>query len=67
MFVITNFLPEVCFLDLTQFEFSKNDEIRDQRPVWFLRKHRVFNRVEQIFILIVKLKKLETLALFYLW
>ena len=33
MFVITNFLPEVCFLDLTQFEFSKNDEIRDQRPV----------------------------------
>ena len=28
MFVITNILPEVCFLDLTQFEFSKNDEIK---------------------------------------
>jgi len=25
--------PEVCTLDLTQFEFSKNDEIKDQRPV----------------------------------
>ena len=33
MFVIINFLPKVCFLDLTQFEFSKNDEIKDQRPV----------------------------------
>ena len=33
MFVITNFLPKVCFLDLTQFEFSKNDEIKDRRPV----------------------------------
>ena len=34
MFVITNFLPEVCFLNLTQFEFSINDEIKDQCPVF---------------------------------
>ena len=44
MFVITNILPEVCFLDLTQFEFSKNDEIKDQRPVLIFERVIYFLR-----------------------